>query len=28
VERPIEVKAGQTTFVLVDLLHDEEAQKP
>ncbi|MFL5347524.1 MAG: serine/threonine protein kinase [Hyalangium sp.] len=28
VEKPIEVKAGRTAFVLVDLLHDEEAQKP
>jgi hypothetical protein len=28
VERPIEVKAGQTTFIQVDLLHDEEAPKP
>jgi serine/threonine protein kinase len=28
VEKSVEVKAGQTTFVLVDLLHDEEAQKP
>lgn len=28
VERPVEVKAGQTTFIQVDLLHEEEAQKP
>jgi serine/threonine protein kinase len=28
VERPVEVKAGQTTFIQVDLLHDEEAPKP
>jgi hypothetical protein len=28
VERPIEVKAGQTTFIQVDLVNDEEAPKP
>ena len=28
VERPVEVKAGQTTFIQVDLLHDEKAQTP
>jgi hypothetical protein len=28
VERPVEVKAGQTTFIQVDLLHNEEAQTP
>jgi serine/threonine-protein kinase len=28
VERPVEVKAGQTTFIQVDLLHKEEAQTP
>jgi serine/threonine protein kinase len=28
VERPVEVKAGQTTFVQVDLLQEEEAPKP
>jgi hypothetical protein len=28
VERPVEVKAGQHTFVQVDLLHEEEAPKP
>jgi hypothetical protein len=27
VERPVEVKGGQTTFITVDLLH-EEAPKP
>ncbi|HYI00523.1 serine/threonine protein kinase [Hyalangium sp.] len=28
VERSVEVRAGQTAFIQVDLLHDEEAQKP
>jgi serine/threonine-protein kinase len=28
VERPVEVKAGQTTFIQVDLLHEEKAQTP
>jgi serine/threonine-protein kinase len=28
VERPVEVKAGQTTFIQVNLLHEEKAQTP